>query len=123
MILRNHGLVALGSTIEEAFHYLFNLVRACEVQVRGILLIVTLAAWPSVSQHYVVYRPILNLWSGLFRMICTWYASHACVDVLRNQLIAAGKEPVNTFYLAAGKASDNLCMQCKTMAYNVHTVL
>ncbi|XP_065919585.1 alpha-adducin-like isoform X1 [Dysidea avara] len=36
MILRNHGLVALGSTIEEAFHYLFNLVRACEVQVQAL---------------------------------------------------------------------------------------
>lgn len=33
MILRNHGLVALGSSIEEAFDYLYNLVRACESQV------------------------------------------------------------------------------------------
>jgi len=33
MILRNHGLVALGSTIEEAFDYIYNLVRACESQV------------------------------------------------------------------------------------------
>ena len=36
LILRNHGLVALGETIEEAFHYLFNLVKACETQVAAI---------------------------------------------------------------------------------------
>jgi ribulose-5-phosphate 4-epimerase/fuculose-1-phosphate aldolase len=32
MILRHHGLVATGRTAAEAFHYLFNLVRACESQ-------------------------------------------------------------------------------------------
>ncbi|CAM9370105.1 unnamed protein product [Lampetra planeri] len=36
LILRNHGLVALGETVEEAFHYLYNLVMACEVQVRTL---------------------------------------------------------------------------------------
>ena len=36
LILRNHGLVALGETVEEAFHYLFNLVKACETQVAAI---------------------------------------------------------------------------------------
>lgn len=33
MLLRNHGIVAAGTTIEEAFHYAFNLVAACETQV------------------------------------------------------------------------------------------
>ena len=36
MILRNHGLVTLGSTIEEAFEYMYNLIRACESQVRVV---------------------------------------------------------------------------------------
>jgi len=32
--LRNHGVVALGETLEEAFHYIFNVQLACETQVR-----------------------------------------------------------------------------------------
>ncbi|KAJ0013048.1 hypothetical protein NQD34_017382 [Periophthalmus magnuspinnatus] len=34
LILRNHGLVAIGETVEEAFYYIHNLVTACEIQVR-----------------------------------------------------------------------------------------
>uniref|UniRef100_A0A6G1SPR7 Protein hu-li tai shao n=1 Tax=Aceria tosichella TaxID=561515 RepID=A0A6G1SPR7_9ACAR len=34
MILRNHGVVACGVDIEEAFFYLTNVVKACEVQVK-----------------------------------------------------------------------------------------
>lgn len=34
MILRNHGVIACGNDIEEAFFYLVNLVAACEVQVK-----------------------------------------------------------------------------------------
>ncbi|XP_069798173.1 alpha-adducin isoform X8 [Narcine bancroftii] len=34
LILRNHGLVAIGETIEEAFYYIHNLIVACEIQVR-----------------------------------------------------------------------------------------
>lgn len=33
LILRNHGLVTLGTTVEEAFYYIHNLVTACEIQV------------------------------------------------------------------------------------------
>lgn len=32
-MLRNHGVVALGETLEEAFHYIFNVQMACEIQV------------------------------------------------------------------------------------------
>uniref|UniRef100_A0A5F8A8A8 Adducin 3 n=1 Tax=Macaca mulatta TaxID=9544 RepID=A0A5F8A8A8_MACMU len=32
LVLRNHGVVALGETIEEAFHYIFNVQLACEIQ-------------------------------------------------------------------------------------------
>lgn len=34
LILRNHGLVSVGETVEEAFYYIHNLVTACEIQVR-----------------------------------------------------------------------------------------
>ncbi|PIO62103.1 hypothetical protein TELCIR_16355 [Teladorsagia circumcincta] len=36
MILRNHGFVAAGRTIEEAFHYAYHLILACETQIRAI---------------------------------------------------------------------------------------
>ncbi|XP_060746596.1 alpha-adducin isoform X15 [Tachysurus vachellii] len=36
LILRNHGLVSVGETIEEAFYYIHNLVTACEIQVRTL---------------------------------------------------------------------------------------
>ncbi|KAM8873240.1 alpha-adducin isoform 3-T3 [Synchiropus picturatus] len=34
LILRNHGLVSVGETVEEAYYYIHNLVTACEIQVR-----------------------------------------------------------------------------------------
>lgn len=33
LILRNHGLVSVGESVEEAFYYIHNLVVACEIQV------------------------------------------------------------------------------------------
>ncbi|CAL8340936.1 unnamed protein product [Arctogadus glacialis] len=36
LILRNHGLVAVGETVEEAFYYIHNLITACEIQVRTL---------------------------------------------------------------------------------------
>ncbi|XP_029927059.1 gamma-adducin-like [Myripristis murdjan] len=36
MVLRNHGLVALGETIEEAFHYVYHSQQACEIQVSAL---------------------------------------------------------------------------------------
>ncbi|XP_067657471.1 gamma-adducin-like isoform X6 [Haliotis asinina] len=35
MLLRNHGMVACGETMEEAYHYAFNLVAACDTQMRA----------------------------------------------------------------------------------------
>ncbi|XP_073430689.1 alpha-adducin isoform X5 [Dendrobates tinctorius] len=37
LILRNHGLVTMGETVEEAFYYIHNLVSACEIQVRTLV--------------------------------------------------------------------------------------
>lgn len=36
MLLRNHGMVACGKTVEEAFHYCFNMLAACEQQVKSM---------------------------------------------------------------------------------------
>ncbi|VDP10506.1 unnamed protein product [Heligmosomoides polygyrus] len=36
MILRNHGFVVGGETVEEAFHLTYNLIIACETQVRAL---------------------------------------------------------------------------------------
>ncbi|XP_036857183.1 gamma-adducin isoform X2 [Manis javanica] len=36
LVLRNHGVVALGETVEEAFHYIFNAQIACEIQVQAL---------------------------------------------------------------------------------------
>ncbi|XP_023657887.2 alpha-adducin-like isoform X2 [Paramormyrops kingsleyae] len=36
LILRNHGLLSIGETVEEAFHYIHNLATACEIQVRTL---------------------------------------------------------------------------------------
>ncbi|XP_005161861.2 adducin 3 (gamma) a isoform X3 [Danio rerio] len=35
LVLRNHGIVALGETIEEAFHYIYGAQYACEIQVNA----------------------------------------------------------------------------------------
>uniref|UniRef100_A0A9L0R0A2 Adducin 1 n=1 Tax=Equus caballus TaxID=9796 RepID=A0A9L0R0A2_HORSE len=36
LILRNHGLVSVGESVEEAFYYIHNLVVACEIQARTL---------------------------------------------------------------------------------------
>uniref|UniRef100_A0A674N1M7 Adducin 3 (gamma) a n=1 Tax=Takifugu rubripes TaxID=31033 RepID=A0A674N1M7_TAKRU len=36
LVLRNHGMVALGETIEEAFHFVYNVQYACEIQVNAV---------------------------------------------------------------------------------------
>ena len=32
-MLRNHGVVCIGETIEEAFSLVYHVVKACEIQV------------------------------------------------------------------------------------------
>ncbi|XP_026165516.1 gamma-adducin-like [Mastacembelus armatus] len=36
MILMNHGLLALGETVEEAFYYVYHSQQACEIQVNAL---------------------------------------------------------------------------------------
>lgn len=50
LILRNHGLVAVGESVEEAFYYIHNLVVACEIQVS---MLVVFSFWLSVHHIYI----------------------------------------------------------------------
>lgn len=36
MVLTNHGVLAMGETVEEAFHYMYHSQQACEIQVRVV---------------------------------------------------------------------------------------
>ncbi|NEP88191.1 MAG: class II aldolase/adducin family protein [Okeania sp. SIO2C2] len=36
LIMRNHGLLTVGRTVAEAFYYMYNLNRACEIQVKAL---------------------------------------------------------------------------------------
>uniref|UniRef100_A0A8C6WWM6 Adducin 3 (gamma) a n=1 Tax=Neogobius melanostomus TaxID=47308 RepID=A0A8C6WWM6_9GOBI len=36
LVLRNHGVLTLGETVEEAFTYMYNVQFACEIQVKAI---------------------------------------------------------------------------------------
>ena len=58
LILRNHGLVTVGETVEEAFFYIHNLVAACEIQVRHTLSSVNLnlekTGYYCASLHYSI---------------------------------------------------------------------
>ncbi|XP_060097681.1 gamma-adducin isoform X2 [Heteronotia binoei] len=59
LVLRNHGVVALGETLEEAFHYIYNVQIACETQVHAMagaggvdnLLILDLQKYKPFTHH------------------------------------------------------------------------
>ena len=36
MILRNHGVVICGTTIEEAWHFFYNFMYACDIQLKAL---------------------------------------------------------------------------------------
>ena len=59
MILRNHGLLAVGASIPEAFNSMFRLERACQVQVAALSCNVELQLPPPeiVEASYRMYLP------------------------------------------------------------------
>jgi ribulose-5-phosphate 4-epimerase/fuculose-1-phosphate aldolase len=59
MILRNHGLLAVGGSIPEAFYNIFKLERACQVQVAALSCNVELQLPPDdvVDESYRLYLP------------------------------------------------------------------
>lgn len=54
-ILRNHGLVAMGGSIEEAFHIAQKLVKACEIQVTCSISYPTCEAWQQNQMLGIVH--------------------------------------------------------------------
>ena len=75
MILRNHGLLAVGTSIPLAFSNLFNLQFACETQVAAMAGGATLnIPPPAVSEHTAKLAvapdaPFGTEWAGLLRMM------------------------------------------------------
>jgi adducin len=59
MILRNHGFVACGETIEEAWKYAYNVINACEVQVRAAPLGIDQLYLPSNEQQKRVIKDFI----------------------------------------------------------------
>jgi ribulose-5-phosphate 4-epimerase/fuculose-1-phosphate aldolase len=51
VILRNHGLLAWGQTLPQAFTYLWTLQRACDVQVMGAALGPTIAISEAIQKQ------------------------------------------------------------------------
>lgn len=51
VILRNHGLLSWGTTIPQAFAYLWTLQRACEIQMAGAALGPTIAIPQSIQRQ------------------------------------------------------------------------
>jgi ribulose-5-phosphate 4-epimerase/fuculose-1-phosphate aldolase len=75
MILRNHGLLAVGATIPEAFITIYWLERACQAQVFAMNAKVTLPGADTVKTTNERYKPgqrrrIGELeWAGLLRLL------------------------------------------------------
>src|SRR3954470_2056377 len=75
MILKNHGLLAVGATIPEAFITMYWLDRACQAQVFAMQTELHMPAAPTVQKTNERYKPgqrrrIGELeWAGLLRLL------------------------------------------------------
>ncbi len=75
MVLRNHGLLAVGATIPEAFITMYWLDRACQAQVFAMQTELHMPAAPTVQKTNERYKPgqrrrIGELeWAGLLRLL------------------------------------------------------
>jgi ribulose-5-phosphate 4-epimerase/fuculose-1-phosphate aldolase len=77
MILRNHGLLALGSTVREAFEVMYYLDCACQIQIdacaggmHNVQLMSEAAARTSSTQFNRSDRPANHKdWPALLRML------------------------------------------------------
>ena len=75
MLLKNHGLLAVGATIPEAFITLYWLERACQAQVFALTTKTSLPAPETIRTTNERYKPgqrrkIGELeWAGLLRLL------------------------------------------------------
>jgi len=56
LFLHNHGVAVCGETIEEAFHFVFNVMAACETQIKTIPVGVDNIIMPSEEAQKQAYR-------------------------------------------------------------------
>uniref|UniRef100_A0A0B7BGN0 Class II aldolase/adducin N-terminal domain-containing protein n=1 Tax=Arion vulgaris TaxID=1028688 RepID=A0A0B7BGN0_9EUPU len=56
LVLRNRGVLACGETIEEAFHFTFNVMSACEAQVKAIPVGLDNIVIPSAEAREQTYK-------------------------------------------------------------------
>ncbi|HUZ21650.1 MAG TPA: class II aldolase/adducin family protein [Acidimicrobiales bacterium] len=80
MILRNHGLLACGRTIPEAFFRLWTLERACEVQLAG----------GGAATHEITAEARARSSEVLRRLLSASDAGVLVYDALRRKLDASG---------------------------------
>jgi len=76
LILRNHGLLTVGATVADAFLTMFNLQRACEIQLAaqagGALISVNPSILAGVKQNIAMVTRGLGaslVWPGLLRKL------------------------------------------------------
>ena len=77
MILRNHGLLTVGTTIAEAFTAMYGLERSCQAQVAAMACNTTLNEMPAETARKsigmydpgIIRRYGLLEWPGLLRRL------------------------------------------------------
>ena len=70
MFLRNHGVVVLGKSIEDAFMLLCNVMDACETQV-GLFLITSHVLYPDQESLFIGMSFIHHVFTSfLQRFMC-----------------------------------------------------
>lgn len=84
LVLRNHGVVALGETVEEAFHYIFNVQIACETQVRKPL--------PLPLPFFALLSVGLGIMFTYFRSSISWWLFVLFCFVLREVVLHLSKK-------------------------------
>uniref|UniRef100_A0A183AZW0 Aldolase_II domain-containing protein n=1 Tax=Echinostoma caproni TaxID=27848 RepID=A0A183AZW0_9TREM len=88
LMIRNHGLLAMGQSIEEAWFVAFNAVLACESQVRNFYIILVHS---QQAAHYVGRTPLaVQLRPGESVGSSGWRRGELEFEALMRRLDAAG---------------------------------
>ena len=84
MILRNHGLLATGNTVQRAFHEIYFLERACQAQIKALSSPDLIYPSPEVCEHTAKQfdsphaEPILNnAWNAALSLIADQKESYS----------------------------------------------
>uniref|UniRef100_A0A8C6LDS9 Adducin 3 (gamma) b n=1 Tax=Nothobranchius furzeri TaxID=105023 RepID=A0A8C6LDS9_NOTFU len=87
MILRNHGLLALGETVEEAFHYVYHSQQACEIQVESLFSFLKFSG--VLTRHRSITRVIAvcELDCGLYSPLTPSESGYRTGHAYRNPIV------------------------------------